>query len=33
MGNFSATTPDKKAIAKQTAGIMLEIKAIHFNAE
>ena len=33
MGNFSATTPDKKAIAKQTARMMLEIKAIHFNAE
>ena len=33
MGTFSATTPDKKAIARQTARMMLEIKAIHFNAE
>ena len=33
MGNFSATTPDKKAIARQAARMMLEIKAIHFNAE
>ena len=33
MGTFSATTPDKKAIARQAARMMLEIKAIHFNAE
>ena len=33
MGTFSATTPDKKAIARQAARMMLEIKAIHFNVE
>ncbi len=33
MGNFSPSPPDIKAIARQTAKMMLEIKAIHFNAE
>ena len=33
MGTFSATTPDRKAMAKQAARMMLEIKALHFNAE
>jgi orotate phosphoribosyltransferase len=33
MGNFSSAPADKKAIAQQTARMMLEIKAIHFNAE
>ena len=33
MATFSATTLDRKAIAKQTARMMLEIKALHFNAE
>ena len=33
MGNFSASPPDKEAVARQTAKMMLEIKAIHFNAE
>jgi len=33
MGNFLASLPDKKAIAHQTAKMMLEIQAIHFNAE
>lgn len=29
----SHTTPEKKAIARQTARMMLEISAIHFNAD
>ena len=33
MSNFSSSPADKKAIARQTAKMMLEIKAIHFNAE
>jgi orotate phosphoribosyltransferase len=33
MGNFSPLPLDSKAIARQTAKMMLEIKAIHFNAE
>ncbi len=33
MGNFSSSLSDKKAIARQTAKMMLEIKAIHFNAD
>ncbi len=33
MGNFSSSSTDKKAIARQTAKMMLEIKAIHFNAD
>lgn len=33
MGNFSSSPADKKAIARQTAKMMLEIKAIHFNAD
>jgi orotate phosphoribosyltransferase len=33
MGNFSSSLADKKAIARQTAKMMLEIKAIHFNAD
>ena len=33
MGQFSSAPADKAAIARQTARMMLEIKAIHFNAE
>ena len=33
MGYFSSSPADKKSIARQTAKMMLEIKAIHFNAE
>jgi orotate phosphoribosyltransferase len=33
MGNFSSSLLDSKAIARETAKMMLEIKAIHFNAE
>jgi orotate phosphoribosyltransferase len=33
MGNFATAPADKKAIARRTAKMMLEIKAIHFNAE
>jgi orotate phosphoribosyltransferase len=33
MGHFSSASADKKAIARQTAKMMLEIKAIHFNAD
>jgi orotate phosphoribosyltransferase len=33
MTNFSSSPADKKAIARQTAKMMLEIKAIHFNAD
>jgi len=33
MASFSSSTTDKKAIALQTAKMMLEIKAIHFNAD
>jgi orotate phosphoribosyltransferase len=33
MTNISSSPADKKAIALQTAKMMLEIKAIHFNAD
>ena len=33
MTTFSSPQADKQAIARQTAKMMLEIKAIHFNAE
>jgi orotate phosphoribosyltransferase len=33
MATFSSVPADKKAIARQTAKMMLEIKAIHFNAD
>lgn len=33
MGNFSSSLTEKKAIARQTAKMMLEIGAIHFNAD
>jgi len=33
MATFSSAPADKKAIARQTAKMMLEIKAIHFNAD
>lgn len=33
MATFSSAPADKKAIGHQTAKMMLEIKAIHFNAE
>ena len=33
MGYLSTSPADKKSIARQTAKMMLEIKAIHFNAE
>ena len=33
MATFSSSTTDKKSIALQTAKMMLEIKAIHFNAD
>ena len=33
MTTFSSPQGDKQAIARQTAKMMLEIKAIHFNAE
>src|SRR5262245_11514870 len=33
MADISRSITDKKAIARQTAKMMLEIKAIHFNAE
>src|SRR5664280_3683633 len=33
MTNISSSLADKKAIARQTAKMMLEIKAIHFNAD
>ena len=33
MTNISSSPADKKAIARQTAKMMLEIKAIHFNAD
>jgi orotate phosphoribosyltransferase len=33
MNSFSTLPTDKKTIARQTAKMMLEIKAVHFNAE
>lgn len=33
MATFSSAPADKRAIAQQTAKMMLEIKAIHFNAD
>jgi orotate phosphoribosyltransferase len=33
MGNVSSSVAEKKAIARQTAKMLLEIKAIHFNAD
>ncbi|MGH6726330.1 MAG: orotate phosphoribosyltransferase [Pseudolabrys sp.] len=33
MSGFSSSPADKKTIARQTAKMMLEIKAIHFNAD
>jgi orotate phosphoribosyltransferase len=33
MNSFSSLPTDKKSIARQTAKMMLEIKAVHFNAE
>ena len=33
MSSFSSSPADKKAIARQTAKMLLEIKAIHFNAD